>query len=321
MKDAYIGFDTSNYTTSCAVCDEDGKVVANLKIPLPVEHGGRGLRQSEALFHHTKNMPRIMEGLSAVLADYLPLAVGVSVAPRDADGSYMPCFLAGVSAANAFAACRCLCVHEFSHQNGHIMAALYSAERQDLLTSERFVAFHVSGGTTEALLVTPNDKGFSVELLGYSSDINAGQAIDRVGVSLGLDFPCGARLEELAAAYSGRIDRHSVCVRDGVCSLSGAENLAAKIYKETEDKGAVAAFVFDFICRTLTAMCEDIIKKYGNLPVIFAGGVMSNHLMRKNLSEKFDAYFADGAFSADNAAGIALLCRQEVINEKRFKCN
>ncbi len=315
MKSAYIGFDTSNYTTSCAVCDTDGKIVANLKIPLLVEHGGRGLRQSDALFGHIKNLPRLMGELREALADYEPIGVGVSARPRDVQGSYMPCFLAGVSAANAFAAGRGLSVQEFSHQNGHIMAALYSADKLDLLHMDKLLAFHVSGGTTEALLVRPSGKNFSVELVGYSSDINAGQAIDRVGVSMGLDFPCGSALEGLAASYEGKIQRRAVCVRDGVCSLSGVENLAAGLYAQTNDKSAVAAFVFDFICRTLEQMCTQIMQKYGEMPVIFAGGVMSNHLMREPLSKRFDAYFADGAFSADNAAGIALLCKREVENE------
>ncbi len=312
-KDCYVGFDTSNYTTSCAVCDSEGKVIANLKIPLPVREGERGLRQSEAVFEHVRNLPPLMERLSAALAGYTPIAVGVSVTPRDAEGSYMPCFLSGKSAAYAFAASRGLAVHELSHQNGHIMAALYSAGRLDLLGGERFLAFHVSGGTTEALLVTPRGGEFSVELVGNTLDINGGQAIDRVGVSLGLCFPCGAALEALAAAFEGKVYRYPVCVRDGNCSLSGAENIAAKIYKESGDASAVAAFVFDFIGRTLEKMCEDIMQRYGKMPVVFAGGVMSNTLMRERLASRFDAYFSEPQFSADNAAGIALLCRKREI--------
>ncbi len=312
-KDCYVGFDTSNYTTSCAVCDSEGKVIANLKIPLPVREGERGLRQSEAVFEHVRNLPPLMERLSAALAGYTPIAVGVSVTPRDAEGSYMPCFLSGKSAAYAFAASRGIAVHELSHQNGHIMAALYSAGRLDLLDGERFLAFHVSGGTTEALLVTPRGGEFSVELVGNTLDINGGQAIDRVGVSLGLCFPCGAALEALAAAFEGKVYRHPVCVRDGNCSLSGAENIAAKIYKESGDASAVAAFVFDFIGRTLEKMCEDIMQRYGKMPVVFAGGVMSNTLMRERLASRFDAYFSESQFSADNAAGIALLCRKREI--------
>ena len=161
----------------------------------------------------------------------------------------------------------------------------------------------------------PNEDGFSVTLVGKTDDINAGQAIDRVGVAMGLSFPCGKAMEALATAYEGKILRHPVTVRDGRCSLSGAENIALKIYRETGDKNAVAAFVFDFVARTLVAMGKHAIATYGTHPVLFAGGVMSNVWMRDLLRAHFDAYFSEPAFSADNAAGVALLCRARARKE------
>lgn len=314
MKPCYVGIDTSNYTTSVALCDADGNIIANLKRPLPVKSGERGLRQSDAVFEHVRGLPELFGKLrDEYLTQYTPVGVGVSVTPRDAEGSYMPCFLSGKAAAVAFAAGLGVPVCEFSHQSGHIMAALYSAGRMDLLSSERFIAFHVSGGTTEALLITPRENGFDVELVGATDDINAGQAIDRVGVAMGLDFPCGARLEALASEYGGKIHKHPVCVRDGVCSLSGVENIAEGLYKKTGDAPEVAAFVFDFIGSTLARMCEDITAKYGKMPIVFAGGVMSNKIMREKLSRQGDAYFSEAQFSADNAAGIALLCRRALV--------
>ncbi len=316
MKSCFVGIDTSNYTTSAAICDGDGKIVANLKIPLSVKVGERGLRQSDAVFAHIKNLPELMERLSEALNGYTPLAVGVSEKPRDTEGSYMPCFLSGKSAAYAFSAGCGIPLYGFSHQNGHIMAAMYSAERTDLLNAERFLAFHVSGGTTEALLVRPDGSRFSVELVGATLDINGGQAIDRVGVAMGFSFPCGCELERQAASFNGKIYKHPVCVRDGSCSLSGLESIALRLYSESGDRAAVSAFVFDFLGETLERMCSDIIKKYGRMPVLFAGGVMSNRLMRSRLSRSFDAYFSEPEFSADNAAGTALLCRNEFLRIK-----
>ena len=313
MKECYVGFDTSNYTTSVAVCDSEGRVIANLKRPLPVGEGERGLRQSEAVFEHVRNLPSLMPELGEAIKGYIPVAVGVSTRPRDAEGSYMPCFLSGKSSAYSFAAARGLPVYEFSHQNGHVCAAAYSAGCEELLRSQRTIAFHVSGGTTEVLLVTPTKDGFSVELVGETADINGGQAIDRVGVSLGLSFPAGAALEQLASEFKGKIYRHPVCVRDCRCSLSGVENIAAKIFKETGDARAVAAFVFDFVGRTLDEMKRQVIEKYGDMPIVFAGGVMSNRLMRDRLSADCNAFFAEPAFSSDNAAGIALLCRGKLV--------
>lgn len=307
----FVGFDTSNYTTSAAACDENGVVFANIKRPLPVKEGERGLRQSDAVFAHVKNLPGVADELSLAIKGYDCVAVGVSTTPRKADGSYMPCFLCGQVAAHSFAAANGARIFETAHQNGHIMAALYSSASFEKLMQGRFLAFHVSGGTTEALLVTPNEEktDFDVKLVGATNDINAGQAIDRIGVELGLSFPCGRELEKLAATYNGRIEKKNISVKDGSCSLSGVENIAKKIYEQTNSREYTAAFVFDFICRTLCEMASQIIDKYGKMPILFAGGVMSNTLMRKSISERFEAYFADAQFSADNAAGVALLCR------------
>ena len=312
MTDCYIGFDTSNYTTSIAVCTAEGRIVANLKRPLPVREGQRGLRQSDAVFEHVRNLPYLTGELKRILCEeeLLPKAVGVSTCPRDVEGSYMPCFLSGKAAAESFAAASGLPVYEFSHQNGHIMAAMYSSGETERLIKAPFFAFHVSGGTTEVLLVTPTARDFSVTLVGETDDINAGQAIDRVGVAMGLSFPCGKEMEALAASYQGRVHRHPVCVREGRCSLSGAENIALKLYNETKDASAVAAFVFDFLGRTLLAMGEAAEERYGKMPMLFAGGVMSNRLMRRALAKRFDVSFAQAEFSADNAAGIALLCQR-----------
>lgn len=316
-KECFVGFDTSNYTTSIAVSDASGEIVANLKAPLPVKAGERGLRQSDALFAHVKNLPTLSDKLSEVLTknDLLPIAVGVSSRPRDVEGSYMPCFLGGVAAAHSFAAANDLPIYEFSHQSGHIMAAAYSSGAADKLFKSQFLAFHVSGGTTEALLVRPEGISFSAELVGHTLDINAGQLIDRVGVALGLSFPCGAALEALASEYDGVTEKSLLSVKDGCCNLSGFENKAIKLYEKTGDSRAVAAYVFDSVCRTLIKMGEQITDKYGKMPVLFAGGVMSNKYMRAKLSEKFEAYFSEPAFSADNAAGIALLCRRKHIDK------
>ena len=334
QKICWVGIDTSNYTTSAAVCTvgEDGRltVVANLKAPLPVTEGARGLRQSDAVFAHVKNLPTITEQLRKVLAEgnYRPVAVGYSATPRDAEGSYMPCFLTGEVAAKAFAAGADIPVYPFSHQSGHITAALYSSGAlfEDRFSAKPFMAFHVSGGTTEAVVAHPRLGGFDVELIGGGADLHAGQVIDRIGVLMGLDFPCGRAMEELAAAYmkENGIDRVKglrTCVRDGVCHLSGVENQAQKLWRDTGDAGQVSAFVLSFIGKTLRQMTdqlqEKVLDKYGYLPVVYAGGVMSNKLIRPILSEKtrWKTYFSEPTYSADNAAGVSILCAQKYAAE------
>ncbi|MBE6690833.1 MAG: peptidase M22 [Ruminococcaceae bacterium] len=312
----YVGIDTSNYTTSLAVADENGEVIANLKLPLPVKEGGRGLRQSEAVFAHVKNLPRLMPQLGEIIRDRTVMAVGVSVRPRDAEDSYMPCFLTGEVAAASLAASEGLPIHRFSHQNGHLMAALYSSGATEALAGRTFGAFHVSGGTTELLLVRPNGTDFTVELLGGSADLHAGQAVDRIGVALGLSFPCGPALERLAATNTARIPRPRISVREGVCNLSGLENLALELYKKSGDKALTAAFVLRFLSETLGKMAEWLREQHGELPILFSGGVMSNRIIAAELRERLgNVYFAEPAFSADNAAGIALLCRARALAE------
>ena len=288
---------------------------ANLKKPLPVASGERGIRQSDAVFSHIKNLPVICEELRDELCDYIPVGVGVSTRPRSVTGSYMPCFLSGIAVAHAFAVGAGVNVSEFSHQDGHVMAALYSSGQTERLLASDFLAFHVSGGTTELLLAHPNGDTFDLTLVGETADINAGQLIDRVGVMMGLDFPCGAALEVLATEGGFEKQRVKSVVResDGVvrCNLSGIENISKRMLDAGKEKSEVAAYVFASVCDTLSRMAEAAIGKYGEMPVLFSGGVMSNRLMRDKLSSRFDASFAEPQFSADNAAGIALLCRNK----------
>ena len=307
----YIGIDTSNYTTSLALVSEKGEVIANLKAPLPVRGGECGLRQSDAVFAHVKNLPQLFGRLQPYLRDYVPAAVAVSEKPRDAKDSYMPCFLTGVSAASAFAAGAGIPLYTCSHQSGHLMAALYSSGALTALKGRSFGAFHVSGGTTDMLYVTPNGTDFSVTPVGGSADLHAGQAVDRIGVMLGLAFPAGPALEELAMQNTAPVPTPRVSVSDGVCHLSGLQNLAANLYKKEGNAPQTAAFTLRFLSLTLAKMVKHLRQTYGELPLVFSGGVMSNRLIAADLVRLLggELYFAEPAFSADNAAGVALLCR------------
>ena len=309
QRPCFIGIDTSNYTTSLSVVNEDGVMLDNFKIPLCVKEGERGLRQSDAVFLHTKNLPELFLKARERLAEYTPLCVGVSTTPRKAEGSYMPCFLAGKASAYAVASTVGIPLYEFSHQNGHVMAAAYSSEMPQELLKKPFLAFHVSGGTTEVLLVTPDKDDFNCELIGGTKDINAGQAIDRTGVYMGLKFPCGAELDALALQYEGRLKPTKISVRDGYCNFSGLENKALELYKRNNDKMETAAFVFEFIGATLEAITNDVLSKYGGYPILYSGGVMSSAVLQKRLKRE-NTYFARPEFSADNATGIALLARR-----------
>lgn len=305
----FLGVDTSNYTTSLAVVDDRLTVLANLKYPLPVKEGERGLRQSDALFAHTKQLPGAFAELRSLLAEYQPLAVGVSERPRNRDGSYMPCFLAGVSAAEAAAATRGVPLYRFSHQCGHLMAALVSVGHPELAEAP-FAAYHLSGGTTELLLAEPGKSGFSCEIVGGTLDLSAGQLVDRIGVAMGLRFPAGAEMERLARSYTGKLPHRRPAVKGCRVNLSGAENLAAELYRATGDAAKTAAFVFSYLSDMLCDMTEQCFETYGRRPLVCAGGVMSCAALSHLMTERYGAYVAEPALSSDNAVGIAALAAE-----------
>ena len=304
MSKYYLGIDTSNYTTSVCAYNHDENTVINKRRLLPVKAGDRGLRQSDAVFHHTQQLPALFDELYAEKS-YDFSAVGVSSRPRSMEGSYMPCFTVGMGAAKIISKSNKIELYEFSHQQGHIAAALYSSNRLDLIDMPH-IAFHVSGGTTEALLVN-SGKGFlSTKLLAKTLDLNAGQLIDRVGVMLGLQFPCGKELEKLALNCTDKINVKPV-LKDFDCCLSGGENLCQNLLKNGKSKEYIAKFCLKYVEAAIFNMSEKITDKYPKLPIVYAGGVMSNSIIKNSIYDNFDCVFAKPEFSTDNAAGVAVL--------------
>ncbi len=302
----YLGIDTSNYTTSAAVyISEENRIVQAKKL-LPVKEGELGLRQSDAVFHHTKQLPDMIELLSAQYSDISPSVVTASARPRNIEGSYMPCFLVGEGFGRSLAAVEHIPLYTTSHQIGHILAALYSADRLDLIR-QPFIAFHVSGGTTDCLFCEPDEADvLRITEAGTSLDLKAGQAVDRTGVMLGLRFPCGPELEKLAAGADKRIKTKAV-LKDGNCCLSGVENKCRTMLEKGESPENIARYCLDTIAETIAAMTSSALERYGSLPLVFAGGVMSDVIIRDRLLEKFPgADFAEPQFSCDNAAGTAI---------------
>ena len=290
----HLGIDTSCYTTSVAAVS-DSKIVFDERIMLEVPEGKRGLRQSEAVFLHTKNLAAIFERLALSGVE----SVSVSSAPRNVKGSYMPVFMSGVSAAKVAAAALQCKYSEFSHQQGHIMAGLHSAHALDWRDAP-FLAVHISGGTTELLLID----GDSIEIVGRTLDISAGQLIDRVGVGMGLKFPSGIYMQELAARKTAEV-RLPVCVKGTDINFSGAEIQAMNM---TESRENIAAAVFDCIGESLCRMINNTRDKFGAVNVLMVGGVAANTQIREKLQAELpDLKFAASSLSSDNAVGIALL--------------
>ncbi len=301
-----LGIDTSNYSTSLAVFDSNGdRVVTRYKKLLAVDYGKNGLRQSDAVFLHTKQLPEAVEEITKEFDLRNIDIIGVSDKPRNIEGSYMPCFLTGLSLAWELSAVLNKPLYRFSHQQGHIMAALYGTgfhkEKE-----KSFLAFHVSGGTTDALRCSLKGAALNTETVATSLDLFAGQAVDRTGTLLKLQFPSGEELSHIAHGYSGNEYMKPV-LKGNDCCLSGLENKCKKLYEETGDMSRTARYCLISIAETLLSMADKLRK--GNEDVIFSGGVMSSDVIREYIeSKRTSVYFCSPPYlSADNAVGTAIL--------------
>ena len=322
MPDLYLGIDTSNYKTSIAVADADNNTVFEKSEYLEVPQGSRGLRQSEAFFRHSNRLPEYIEEMSQSVDVSAIRAAGVSSRPRRVEGSYMPCFLAGVNAAREISSVLGIPLHEFSHQEGHAAAIIESSTDTCIKKS---VLFHLSGGTTEFLVCEPDENGYRMEICGGTKDISAGQLIDRAGVAMGYPFPSGAYLDDLAEAYYAANGRVKSCLprlktTDGEFNLSGTETQVLRMIEasDAEEYPQLAYSIFERIAELLASSAVNSAASAGTDTLYMAGGVSASSFIRKSIAEhlaslhgtKPEVIFGDPVLSGDNAVGTARLARR-----------
>lgn len=309
MKNLYsLGIDTSNYKTSVAVVDCNGKILFNVSKFLEVKKGERGLRQSEALFQHIKQLPDILSNLFSDTSLKEKIGcISVSSRPRPVEGSYMPVFLAGLSTARVLSSVLDVPLFEFSHQEGHIEAiGFYAATDKNT----PYICFHFSGGTTEAILKDKNSP-YNLNIIGGSRDLSYGQVFDRTGVAMGLDFPCGEELDKLALSCESASNvLTKIKVKDGYVNLSGIETQVSRAL-QSENSLMLVGELFLKSAASIAEMTKQTAQKYNVSDFIYAGGVSSSKYIRnylsKNLSSDLNLIFGEPALSSDNAVGTALL--------------
>lgn len=306
MPDCYLGFDTSCYTTSVACFSPEGVLFDGRKL-LSVPLGGRGLRQSEGLYQHIKQLPELTEKMFASIPVSSVKGIGCSFSPTSAPDSYMPVFLAGINVARSLAAALNVPLYQLNHQSGHIRAGLIGNE--SLLRESEFYSIHLSGGTTDLLKVNRLENGdISVRKIGCSQDLHAGQMIDRVGVALGCAFPAGPELEKIAVKAENRNIKIGSVVKDSDCSLSGPESAFQRLIgKYPADE--IAFGIYDLLARTIAKMLENTFSRSGEYPVLMCGGVSSSELLRTLLAQRIrdQIYWSDRKLSSDNAVGISAI--------------
>jgi len=302
---AVIGIDTSNYTTSIAFLDgEQGENCGKL---LPVKQGELGLRQSDAVFAHIKGLPELSGRLFSHIEGKTVTAVGVSTRPRAVEGSYMPCFLVGYSHAKLLSDAFHVPLVEVSHQQGHIAAALWSAGRLEMMDAP-FLSWHLSGGTTELLLVEPEGKNVHCTKIGGTTDISAGQLIDRTGQLLGLPFPSGKHLDALSREAEKK-DSFRVKCADCYFSLSGIQNKVTQYFEQGNPPADTAAYALRCVSGAVYKATEQALERFPGLEVLFSGGVASNSMLRERLAP-LSPIFAQPQYSTDNAMGVAVLAQR-----------
>lgn len=322
MKSLYLGIDTSNYKTSAAIVDGDGNIIAEKSVLLDVPEGKRGLRQSEAFFMHSNRLPDYLHELFEHADPAGISAIGVSGRPRRVEGSYMPCFLAGLNAARMLGDALNVPVFRFSHQEGHAAAVL---EDNGICSGDDIIFFHLSGGTTEALLCSPDEDGYRMEIAGGTLDISIGQLFDRFGVASGFPFPAGRYLDDAAygvlekagfdtgkAGFPGIMPK--INIKDGYFNLSGAETrLMNAASSDNADTSRIAAELFAVIADLLHREASYLSEKHNVKRVIMAGGAASSRTIRRLLSGSMDPVieFGDPVLSGDNAVGIARLAKRK----------
>lgn len=305
----FIGIDTSCYTTSVAAMT-DGGAAFGFKRMLEVKEGGCGLRQSDAFFQHIKNLPSLTAELAKKVdfKAYDKICIAVSSRPRSVEGSYMPVFLAGRSVAATMADVLGAELFEVSHQDGHIMAAVYSCKKYSIL-SEPFLTFHLSGGTSELLYVKPHSSGFDCEIVGGTLDLPAGQFIDRIGVEMGMPFPCGKYLDYSAMEYDGEKPKVKTCVKDCGINFSGEETRYRRLLNDGMNRERVAYSVMKCISESVKTAVLQAREKYNVKNVLMVGGVSSSAFLRSCFAEVENVWFAEPELSCDNAVGVCELGR------------
>ncbi len=313
MKNNYcIGIDTSAYTTSIAAVDNKKNIVFDKRKILDVKRGNRGLRQQEAIYKHLLNLPQIISELSSKIDFKKACAIAASTKPRNIEKSYMPVFNVSYIQAQILSDVLNIPLYKFSHQEGHIASALVN--NTELNKKKKFLVLHISGGTTELVYIKNNKCLFDTKIIGGTKDISIGQLIDRVGVKLGLKFPCGKELDDLSINGNLIEDILSVKTKDTWLNLSGPETYFLKLIEMNRYcREDIAKSLFYIIEDSLNQIIINAVKKYNINDIVIVGGVASNTYIRSKLNKKIDRkntcniYFPDSKYCVDNAVGIAYL--------------
>jgi N6-L-threonylcarbamoyladenine synthase len=313
----FLGIDASCYTSSIAIVDREENVIFDGRIVLEVGAHEKGLRQSDAIFQHMNNLPKLLSEAMNIVDPSKISGIGVSTRPRKVEGSYMPVFTAGYNFAKVIASSIKVPIIECSHQQSHIVAGTWSINKE---YTDSHLVYHISGGTTELLKVDNIDS--EIEVIGGSEDLNAGQYIDRIGVALGFKFPCGKEMDKLCSSYDGEIINLPLSIKDTYLSFSGPESHVQRLLKKDIDqsenyRAQLIISVFSNIAKALEKTILNACKNYKIKDVLLVGGVASNSVISKILQNSskintagINISISKPQYSSDNAVGAAIYAKR-----------
>ena len=309
----YLGIDTSAYTTALALVDQDENLIFDKRLPLPVKEGNLGLRQSEAVFAHILNLPLLLQDKIEAFEGSALTAVAASTRPRPVEGSYMPVFKVSEAFGLFLAQTQGLTFMPSSHQEGHVMAGLWSAG----LKQGRYLTMHLSGGTTEIISSEERSPGrLILTLLSGSTDLNAGQFVDRLGLAMGLGFPAGTKMEYLAMKSSNNLLKLPIAVKGREISFSGPASQAERYLKQGCRKEDLARAIENCIADSLSIAVSNLkVKNFEYQGLLAVGGVTANHYIRERLKQnltRWKLFFAHPEYASDNAVGLAVQAARSI---------
>ena len=308
MKDRYIlAVESSCDETSVAVLKNDKELMSNI-IASQVESHKRfgGVVPEVASRHH-------VEVITLCIEDAL-LEAGIEASQLDAVAvTYGPglvgALLVGMAATKAFAWANQLPLVPVNHMAGHLMAARQVQELEYPL-----LALLVSGGHTE--LVYVSEPG-NYKIVGETRDDAVGEAYDKVGRVMGLTYPAGREIDELAHKGRDVYDFPRAMMKEDNLefSFSGLKSAFINLSHNAQQKGK--KLVKEDLCASFQAAVLDILmsktkkalKSYAVKTLVVAGGVAANRGLRERLAEEITettVVIPPLRLCGDNAGMIAL---------------
>lgn len=295
-----LGIETSCDDTGIALYDRAaGKLVAHAVHTQAAMHEAYGGVVPElASRDHVR---RLVPLARRVIGDHRIDGIGYTEGPGLAGA-----LLVGASFAHALAFSLGVPAVGVHHLEGHLLSPLLSARRPDF----PFLALLVSGGHTQLMRV---DAVGRYELLGDTQDDAAGEAFDKTAQLLGLGYPGGPALSELAVRGTpGKYRLPRPMIATGLdFSFSGLKTAVLSVLKNEKTNPADLARAFvDVIVEVLVAKCARAVEMTGITRLVVAGGVGANRQLRAALDAEgarrgFDVYYPEPELCTDNGAMIA----------------